>query len=132
MILIGANADHSRWRVADAHRERAKDERHHVRSDREMSSDPGRAITAAPGEPGSNRKGMVSAERSCQTSGGFASSTELAGYGLARRLPLAQRSVLAGKVALLEGRLFDEDGRLRRDLGGEVAGTLLGEINDLR
>src|SRR5262249_56728156 len=79
-----------------------------------------------------NLREMVSAELSCQASGGFTSSTELAGYGLVRRLPLAQRSVLARKVALLEGRLFDEDGRLRPDLGDEVAGMLLGEINDLR
>jgi hypothetical protein len=95
-------------------------------------SDPGRAITIATGEPAPNLREMVSAELSRQASGGFASTTASAGYGLARRLPLAQRSILASKVARLEGRLFDEDGRLRQDLGDEVAGTLLGEINELR
>ena len=95
-------------------------------------SDPGRAITTATGESASNLREMEFAEESCQASGGSASSTEVAGYGLARRLPLTQRSVLVRKVALLERRLFDEDGRLRPDLGDEVAGTLLGEINDLR
>jgi hypothetical protein len=75
---------------------------------------------------------MVYAELSCQASGGSASTTELAGYSLVRRPPQAQRSVLARKVALLEGRLFDEDGRQRPDLGDEVAGTLLGQINAVR
>jgi hypothetical protein len=36
--------------------------------------------------------------------------TELESFGVARRLPLAQRSVTAGKVAALEGRLFDREG----------------------
>jgi hypothetical protein len=92
----------------------------------------GRALTTAIGEPASKEKQRVSAELSGQANGGSASSTELAGHGLARRPPLAQRSLLARKVTHLEGRLFDEDGRLRRDLGDEVAGDLLGEINDLR
>jgi hypothetical protein len=95
-------------------------------------SHPGRALTTAIGEPASKEKQRVSAELSGQANGESASSTELSGYGLARRPPLAQRSLLARKVTLLEGRLFDQDGRLRRDLGDEVAGPLLGEINDLR
>jgi hypothetical protein len=73
-------------------------------------SDPGRAITTATGESASNLREMDFAEVSLQASGGSASSTEVAGYGLARRLPLTQRSVLVRKVASLERRLFDEDG----------------------
>jgi hypothetical protein len=53
-------------------------------------------------------------------------------YGLPPRLPLAQRSVLAGKVAQLEGRLFDEEGRRRHHLSEETASAVLAEINDLR
>lgn len=53
-------------------------------------------------------------------------------YGMPRRLPLAQRTSLAGKVALLEGRLFDVDGHLRPGLSHELASTRLAEINDLR
>jgi hypothetical protein len=58
--------------------------------------------------------------------------TELESFGVARRLPLAQRSVTAGKVAILEGRLFDLEGHPRRGLSDQAATTLLGEINDLR
>jgi hypothetical protein len=39
---------------------------------------------------------------------------------------------MAGKVALLEARLFDHEGHLRQDLSDEAASTQLGEINDLR
>jgi hypothetical protein len=75
--------------------------------DRGMSkSHPGRALTTAIGEPASKEKQRVSAELSGPANGGSASSTELAGYGLARRPPLAQRSLLARKVTLLEGRLL--------------------------
>ena len=41
-------------------------------------------------------------------------------------------SVLVGKVAGLEGRLFDGEGHLRPGLTDELADTLLSEINDLR
>jgi hypothetical protein len=58
--------------------------------------------------------------------------TELESFGVARRLPLAQRSVTAGKVAILEGRLFDRQGHPRPGLSDQAATTLLGEINDLR
>ena len=58
--------------------------------------------------------------------------TELESFGVARRLPLAQRSVTAGKVAILEGRLFDRKGHPRPGLSDQAATTLLGEINDLR
>jgi hypothetical protein len=58
--------------------------------------------------------------------------TEWESFGVARRLPLAQRCVMAGKVAILEGRLFDVEGHARPGLSVEVATTLLGEINDLR
>ena len=57
---------------------------------------------------------------------------ELESYGLSRRPPLAQRSVKVGKVAFLEGRLFGEDGCLRRGLTDELVAMLLGEINELR
>jgi hypothetical protein len=58
--------------------------------------------------------------------------TELESFGVARRLPLAQRSVTAGKVAILEGRLFDRKGDPRPGLSDQAATALLGEINDLR
>jgi hypothetical protein len=58
--------------------------------------------------------------------------TELAGYGMPRRLLLAQRSRLARKVAVLEGRLFDHEGHVHQGLSEEVATTRLNEINDLR
>jgi hypothetical protein len=53
-------------------------------------------------------------------------------FGVARRLPLAQRSLTAGKVAVLEGRLFDLEGHPRPGLSNQLATTLLCEINDLR
>jgi hypothetical protein len=53
-------------------------------------------------------------------------------FGIARRLPIAQRSIKAGKVAILERRLFDMEGPARPELSDEVTATLLGEINDLR
>jgi hypothetical protein len=56
----------------------------------------------------------------------------LQSFGVRRRLPLAQRSAVAGKVAILEGRLFDRDGHRRPALSDEAAVNLLGEINDLR
>ena len=61
-----------------------------------------------------------------------AKRTEVESYGIARRLPLAQRSLTARKVALLEGRLFDDAGHLRQGLSDEVTSTRLVEINDLR
>jgi hypothetical protein len=51
---------------------------------------------------------------------------------LAPRLPLAQRTVVVGKVTSLEARLFDRDGHLRQGLSDELVDTLLSEINDLR
>ena len=56
----------------------------------------------------------------------------LESYGLPRRLPLAQRVVISRRVTVLEGRLFDDDDHLRRNLDGELIDTLLGEINELR
>ena len=58
--------------------------------------------------------------------------TELESFGVARRLPLAQRSLTVGKVAVLEGRLFDRQGHPRSRLSDHAATTLLGQINDLR
>jgi hypothetical protein len=56
----------------------------------------------------------------------------LASFGVPRRLPLAERTVKAGKVAILEGRLFDIEGHSRPGLSDQVAATLLRDINDLR
>ena len=53
-------------------------------------------------------------------------------YGIARRLPLAQRSAKAGKVTSLEGRLFDPDGHVRRGLDARRVDGLLTQINELR
>ena len=53
-------------------------------------------------------------------------------YGVPRRLPLAQRSAMAGKVTALEGRLFDHDGHVRRGLDAEMVDGLLTQINELR
>jgi hypothetical protein len=53
-------------------------------------------------------------------------------YGMPRRLPLAQRSVMAGKVSSLEGHLFDHDGHVRRGLDAELVDSLLFQINELR
>jgi hypothetical protein len=58
--------------------------------------------------------------------------TEFESFGVARRLPLAQRSVTAAKVAVLEGRLFDGQGHPWPGLSDRAATDLLGEINDLR
>jgi hypothetical protein len=63
---------------------------------------------------------------------GAATRNDFESYGMPRRLPLAQRSSMARKVALLEGRLFDDQGHLRQGLSDQVASTRLGEINDLR
>jgi hypothetical protein len=60
------------------------------------------------------------------------SEGELESYGLSRRPPLAQRSVMATRVASLEGRLFDGEGQVRQGLSDAEVGALLGEINDLR
>ena len=56
----------------------------------------------------------------------------LESYGLPGRLPLAQRSFIAGRVTVLEGRLFDDDDHLRQNLDREQVDVLLSEINDLR
>jgi hypothetical protein len=53
-------------------------------------------------------------------------------YDMPRRLPLAKRSALIQKLALLEGRLFDKEDRVHRDVSEEVAGARLNEINGLR
>ena len=53
-------------------------------------------------------------------------------YGIPRRLPLAQRSAMAGRVTSLEGRLFDHDGHVRRGLDAELVDGLLTQINELR
>ena len=76
--------------------------------------------------------GLAGPDLLCLNTDTTVSSTELESYGIPRRLPLAQRSGMANQVALLEGRLFDDQGRLRPGLSDEVATTRLGKINDLR
>ena len=89
--------------------------------------------TTSPGTRASNQGARTPATvRSCHARRTSTSRTEVDSYGLAPRLPLAQRSVLVGKVAGLEGRLFDGEGHLRPGLSHELAYTLLSEINDLR
>ena len=39
---------------------------------------------------------------------------------------------MAGKVTVLEGRLFDQDGHVRRGLDAELVDGLLSQINELR
>ncbi len=93
----------------------------------------GTTLTTSPGTTTSNQGGRApAAVRSCHARSSTTSRTEVASYGLAPRLPLAQRSVMVGKVASLEGRLFDGEGHLRQGLRHELADTLLSEINDLR
>jgi hypothetical protein len=76
---------------------------------------------AGPAAPGLSRLGIDST----------AKRTEVESYGMPRRLPLAQRSLMARKVAVLEGRLFDDEGHLRQGLSDEVSTRLI-EINALR
>jgi hypothetical protein len=78
------------------------------------------------------RKRVPAPSEATVASGTTSNSSDLASYGVARRLPLAQRSALAGRVTWLEGRLFDQDSHPRRDLSDQMARKLLGEINDLR
>ena len=90
-------------------------------------------MTASPGTRTSNPKARApAAVRSCQARSNTTSRTEVESYGLPPRLPLAQRSATVGKVASLEGRLFDGEGHVRQSLRHELADTLLSEINDLR
>jgi hypothetical protein len=90
----------------------------------------GTTPTMSPGTRTSNQGARTpAAVRSCHAR---SSRTEVESYGLASRLPLAQRLVLVGKVAGLEGRLFDGEGHLRAGLSREMADTLLSQVNDLR
>jgi hypothetical protein len=94
---------------------------------------PGTTVPTSRGTRISNRRGRAPAPvRSRRARSGTTSRTEAESYGLVPRLPLAQRSVLMGKVASSEGRLFDGEGHPHQGLSDEMAGTLLSEINDLR
>jgi hypothetical protein len=93
----------------------------------------GTTVATSPGTRTSHPKGMApAAVRSSQARSSTTSRTEVESYSLAPRMPLAQRSAMVGKVASLEGRLFDGEGHLRQSLRHELADTLLSEINDLR
>jgi hypothetical protein len=93
----------------------------------------GATVTTNPGTRPSNRRGKApAAGGSGHARSSTTSRTEGESYSLVPRLPLAQRSIMVGKVASLEGRLFDGEGHVRRGLSDEMAGTLLKEINDLR
>jgi hypothetical protein len=93
----------------------------------------GTTLTTSPRAKTSNQSGTApAAVRSCRVRSSTTSRTEVESYGLASRPPLAERSVIAGKVTSLEGRLFDGEGHLRHGLSHEKADTLLSEINDLR
>ena len=90
----------------------------------------GTTPTMSPGTRTPNQGAQTpAAVRSCHAR---SSRTEVESYGLPPRLPLAQRSATVGKVASLEGRLFDGEGPVRQSLRHELADTLLSEINDLR
>jgi hypothetical protein len=87
-----------------------------------------RARTSKPG-------GMAAANSSplgTASSENRANRTELERGKVPLRLPLAQRSRTATKVARLEGRLFDDEGHLRQGLSDKAVNRRLGEINDLR
>ncbi len=93
----------------------------------------GTTLTTSPGTGTSNQGASApAAVRSCHARSSTTGRTEVESHGLGLRLPLAQRSVLVGKVANLEGRLFDGEGHLRQGLSHELADSLLSEINDLR
>ena len=92
----------------------------------------GTAMSAAPDATSSNQSGAAAAHISGHAGSSTVGRIELESFGVARRLPLAQRSLIAGKVAMLEGRLYDGEGHQRPGLSDEMATTLLGEINDLR
>jgi hypothetical protein len=92
----------------------------------------GTALTAVPGAKTSNHSGTVAAALAHRLTRSADGPTELAIVGVRPRLPLAQRSAMAGKVAILESRLFDAEDHPRKGLTGEVVRLLLDEINDLR
>jgi hypothetical protein len=75
---------------------------------------------------------MAAAHFSGHTRRSTANRSELASFGVPRRLPLPERTIKAEKVAILEGRLFDIDDHSRPRLSDQVATTLLAEINQLR
>src|SRR5262249_44770778 len=114
--------------------------------ERDIPSAPlGPGLTAIPGARSARQSGKGSARFSLDVTGGTGVDRYwpdvtsgppdrgvLENYGLSRRPALAQRSLMAGQVARLEGRLFDEAGQLRPGLSGQAAGVLLSEINDLR
>ena len=92
----------------------------------------GSALTATPDATSSNQSGAAAAHISGHAGSSTVGRIELESFGVARRLPLAQRSLIAGKVAMLEGRLYDGEGHQRPGLSDEMATNLLGEINGLR
>jgi hypothetical protein len=98
-----------------------------------MSTAPsGTTITRAKCVRNPNQAGPAVADLAGLGTDTSASRTEFETYGIPRRLPLAQRSCLARRVALLEGRLFDDEGHLRPGMSDEVLRMRLSDINDLR
>ena len=92
----------------------------------------GTAISAAPDATSLNKADWLRPTSRITPGAAPLVETELESFGVARRLPLAQRSLTVGKVAVLEGRLFDRQGHPRSRLSDHAATTLLGQINDLR
>jgi hypothetical protein len=90
------------------------------------------ALPAAPETTSSNQNRSAAADGPDEAASSRISRIELESFGAARRLPLARRSLMAAKVAMLEERLFDREGQQQPGLSGEGAIRLLGQINDLR
>jgi hypothetical protein len=98
-----------------------------------MSTAPsGTAMSAGPDTTSLNQSGTAAAHFSAHSRSSTTSRCELASFGVPRRLPLPERTVKAGNVTILEGRLFDIDGHPRPGLSDQVATALLAEINNLR
>src|SRR5215469_9957023 len=95
------------------------------------------ALSVSPGRASSNHRRTAAVDVSGAAGSGAPShlelrQTELESFGAVCRLPLAQRSVMTGKVTMLEGLLFDGEGHQRAGLSDETATKLLDQINDLR
>jgi hypothetical protein len=98
-----------------------------------MTTTPTRTtITASNASSSDHTRGLPLAVETFEGSRSSATRTQAESYGLPPRLPLAQRSVMAERVAFLETLLFDGDCHLRRGLDDERAARLLSQINNVR